>query len=261
MPPHPSGGRGRGPKLLSPSPYLAPTHSPREDAENRRPRVGAAVEPRDGALAQPAGWPEWVRLGQSPPLPRAPAERAVVVIQQWEGPRPLGRVRSLGAGELASAPGERQDQQRRRRSRGPQKQDVVSSFRNRRLGAPGLWGGGGAGRAEDLGLPLALSLLAAPRATAQGCRAAGRHPGPRSCRRRGDRGVDGLVGALWCFCTRVLLRSSDDSRVGGWPSPVQAKLSERLPRGQLRAGRCGGKRRGSRTGSLSPRGFPDKEEE
>ena len=79
----------------------------------------------------------------------------MVVIQQWEGPRPLGRVRRLGEGELASAPGERQDQQRRRRSRGPQKQDVVSSFRTRRLRAPGLWGGGGA--EPGRGAPLAPS--------------------------------------------------------------------------------------------------------
>lgn len=95
-------------------------------------------------MAQAGVWPEWVRLGQSPPLPRAPGELGVAVVQQWEGPRPLGRVRRLGEGELASAPGERQDQQRRRRSRGPQKQDVVSSFRTRRLRAPGLRGRGGA---------------------------------------------------------------------------------------------------------------------
>ena len=106
-------------------------------------------------MAQAGIWPEWVRLGQSPPLPRAPGERGVAVIQQWEGPRPLGRVRRLGEGELASAPGERQDQQRRRRSRGPQKQDVVSSFRTQRLRAPGLRGRSGAGPGR--GAPLAPS--------------------------------------------------------------------------------------------------------
>lgn len=94
----------------------------------------------------------------------------MVVIQQWEGPRPLGRVQRLGEGELASAPGERQDQQRRRRSRGPQKQDVVSSFRNRLLCAPRLWGGGGA----DAGRWAPLALFSSRRATALGGRAAPR---------------------------------------------------------------------------------------
>lgn len=164
------------------------------------PRLGASVNPRDRALAKAGGWSQWVRLGQSPPLPRAPGECvAVVVIQQWEGPRPLGRVRRLGEGELASAPGERQDQQRRQRSRGPQKQDVVSSFRNRLLRAPGLWGGGGAGAGRRA--PLARSS----RRGEQLLRAAGTHRGPRSCQRPGDRWVGGLVGALWCFCAQVLL--------------------------------------------------------
>lgn len=174
--------------------------------------MGASIKPGDRALAKARGWQEWVLLGQSPPLPRAPGECGVVVIQQWEGPRPLGRVRRLGEGELASAPGERQDLQRRRRSRGPQKQDVVSSFRNRLLGAPGLWGGGGAGAGRRA--PLARSS----RQGAQLLRAAGPHPGPRSCRRPGDQWVDGLVGALWCFCSRGLLVELCDSRMGILPS-------------------------------------------
>lgn len=163
------------------------------------PRLRAFSQAQDRSLAEAGGWPEWVRLGQSPPLPRALGECGVVVIQLWEGPRPLGRVHRLGEGELASAPGERQDQQRRLRSRGPQKQDVVSSFRNRLLRAPRVWGGGGA----DAGLraPLARSSSRG----AQLLRAAGPHPGPRSCRRPGDRWVGRLVGALWCFCTQVLL--------------------------------------------------------
>lgn len=136
--------------------------------------------------------------GQSPPLPRAPGECGVAVIQQWEGPRPLGRVRRLGEGELASAPGERQDQQRRRRSRGPQKQDVVSLFRTRRLRAPGLWGREWGG-ARTWGSPRTLFSLG--RSTAWDRRAA---PSPESCRGSGDRRVGGLVGALWCFCSLAL---------------------------------------------------------
>lgn len=48
-------------------------------------------------------------MGQTGAVPTpAPRECGVVVIQRWEGPRPLGSVRSLGEGEegeLASAPG------------------------------------------------------------------------------------------------------------------------------------------------------------
>lgn len=103
-----------------------------------------------------------------------------------------------GGGELASAPGERQDQQRRRRSRGPPKQDVASSFRTRPFGAPGLWGGGGARRGR--GAPPAP----ASRGGAQLLGAEGPHPGLKSPPGPEDGRVGGLVGAPWCFCSQAL---------------------------------------------------------
>lgn len=135
------------------SPSVSRPHQPaREDAENRYPWAcllpsspGIERWPRTG------GWSEWIRLGQSPPLPQGPGKCGVVVIQRWEGPRPLGRVRRLGEGRLASALRERQDQQRRRRSAGPQNR--MSCSRSATSSSMRLSSGEGAGRMEDVGLP------------------------------------------------------------------------------------------------------------
>lgn len=91
------------------------------------------------------------QLGQSPPEPRAPGQCrvvVVVVIQQWEGPRPLGRVGRLGEGELASAPwGQTSSAEAQAEPRAPKTGCRVV------VPHPAAALGGGAGRAEDVGLP------------------------------------------------------------------------------------------------------------
>lgn len=146
-------------------------------------RTGA---PRPGAFSQVQGSSDGQVPGYSGsswafPTP-APSSKGVrsgaeVVIQQWEGPRPLGRVRTWGGGGEGSwrqHPGKDKISRGAGGAVGPPKQDVASSFRTRPFGAPGLWGGGGAGRGG--GAPRAPSS----RGGAQLLGAEGPHPGLKS---------------------------------------------------------------------------------
>lgn len=186
-------------------------------------------------------WPslglQWVQLGIPHPSPelRGGAGGCRGGDSAVGRPQTPGEGADMGGrgGELASAPGERQDQQRRRRSRGPPKQDVASSFRTRPFGAPGLWGRGGARRGR--GAPRAP----ASRGGAPLLGAEGPHPGLKSP--PGPRGREGgrargrpLVLLLPGVVRGALTRAGT--------SLVQKPLSERLPRARCWVGKLRGDR-------------------
>lgn len=110
-------------------------------------------------MAKAGGWPEWVRLGQSPPLPRAPGEYGVVVIQQWEGPRPLGGCGDWGKGSWRQHPGEDEISRGAGGAAGPKNR--MSCRRSAPGGSARLGSGEGAGRTEDMGLPSPCLLAGA----------------------------------------------------------------------------------------------------
>lgn len=79
----------------------------------------------------------------------------MVVIQQWEGPRPLGRVERLGRlgeGQLPSAPREKDMISRAAGGAARAPKNRMSCRGSALRGSAGLQGGGGAW--EDVGLLL-----------------------------------------------------------------------------------------------------------
>lgn len=174
-------------------------------------------------MAEAGQWRKWVRLGQSPPLPRVPGECGVVVvvIQQWEGPGPLegGETGGRGAGVSTL----RKD----KISSGAGGAASPKNRMSRRGSAPRSRAAWGAGRPGDLGLP-ELPLLARAR-SCPGYRAAPRPEvrlvpwGPTSGWTRA-RPLALLLPAL----ARALEPKLENA--GAW---LQHKLSERLPRASV----------------------------
>lgn len=112
----------------------------------------------------------------------------MVVIQQWEGPRPLGKVgRLVGEEALASAPkGKTRSAEAQAEPRGPKTGCRVVV--QHRAAPRGVALGRGRGERRTWVFPRPLAPCSA-----------GAHPGLRSGLGPGDPRVGGLMGALWCF--------------------------------------------------------------